>query len=85
MENSEMVLSIKEYHPMGGRFFPQFYRQVEIPITEIHSIKIELITKKFLIFIESKTIGKIITRTFVLQYMDEECLRKMDESLKGSI
>ncbi len=70
---------------MRGRFFPEFYRQVEIPLTEIRSAKIELITKKLLIFIESKTAGKVIAKTFVLQYMDIGHLHTMDKSLKDSL
>lgn len=85
IENSEAVLSIKEYHPMGGRVFPQFYRQVEIPVMEIQTVKVELASKKLLIFIKSKTTGKIIVKIFVLQYMEAYHLRKINASLKNSL
>lgn len=85
IENSEAVLSIKEFHPIRIGSLLMFYRQVEIPLTEIHSAKVDFAAKKLLIFIKSKTAGKVVIQIFVLQYMKEEHLRKINKSLEDSL
>ncbi|MBP2616979.1 magnesium-transporting ATPase (P-type) [Chryseobacterium jejuense] len=83
-ENSGAVLSIKEYHPISITMLPKLYRQVEIPLTEIYSTEIQKKSQKLLLSIKSNTTGKIITKVFILQYLGDDNLQKINDSLKYS-
>ncbi len=85
IENSEAVFSIKEFYPIRIGSLLMFYRQVEIPLTEIHSAKVDFATKKLLIFINSKAAEKVVIQIFVLQYMTEGNLHTINKSLKDSL